>query len=86
MKSDKRKRTRRKTTPRVRHYPPRLFCVFQGGATDPFHCGADRRVAMALVTIANTTARDYHITEYVHAPNSLLCVLTHSRETRTAAQ
>ena len=70
MKSDKCQRAHRNVPPVVRHYPHRLFCVFQGGATDPFHCGADRRVAVALVTVANTKARDFHLAEYVHAPNN----------------
>jgi hypothetical protein len=69
MKQKKRTRAAHKVRRLVRHYPPRLFCVFQGGATDPFHCGADRRVAVALVTVANK-ARDYHLAEYVHASNA----------------
>jgi hypothetical protein len=57
-------RVQRRLKSVVRCYPDKLWCVFQGENLTPFDACRHKEHAVALVTVANNQARDYHMAEY----------------------
>ena len=57
-------RVQRRLKSVVRCYPDKLWCVFQGESLTPFDACRHKEHAVALVTVANNQARDYHMAEY----------------------